>query len=378
MSWVSGVGLTPFGRLPGSDSLGLMAMAAQAALDDAGLLRADIDGVLCGYSTTAPHLMPAGVFAEYFGLQPGYAHGVSAGGATGSSMVALADHLVTAGAAERVLVVAGENRLTGQSRDTTVAGLAGVAHPEYEVALGANLPALYALLASAYLARFPEARRGLAELAVLMRSNATRHDGSHLRAPITVADILASRPIAEPLRMLDCCPISDGGSAVVVTTEPASPHAVRIAATAQAHLHQHLTQADLAATGASRSAALALQRAGVSLADITVAGVYDSFTITLAILLEEIGFAPPGEAGAVAASGGFSGRGATVLNPDGGLLSHGHCGVAGGLAHVVEIARQLSGRAGARQVSDRSLGFVHADGGVLSAHVSMVLEPHDA
>lgn len=377
MAWISGVGLTPFGRLAGSDTLTLSSQASTSALDDAGLSRADVDGLLAGYSTTAPHLMPAGVFAEHFGLRPDYAHGVSAGGATGASMIALADHLVTAGAARTVLVVAGENRLTGQSRDRTVATLADVGDLRYEVPLGTTVPAYYALLASAYLDRYPSAREDLAELAVLMRSNAARHEGAHLTRPITAADVLDSRMIADPLRLLDCCPISDGGAAVVVTRDPTRSDAVRIRSSAQAHRHQHLTAADLWATGAGESARHALARADARLADVTAAAIYDSFTITLAMLLEEIGLAPSGQAGRAAAEGRF-GSGALPLNTDGGLLSHGHSGVAGGLAHVVELALQIAGRAGDRQVRDRGLGLLHADGGVLSAHVSLVLEPGDA
>lgn len=378
MAWISGVGLTRFGRLPGADTLTLSSDAATIALDDAGMSRSEVDGVLAGYSTTTPHLMPAGLFAEYFGIQPQYAHGVSAGGATGSAMVALADHLVTAGAARAVLVVAGENRLTGQSRDRTVAMLADVGEARYEVPLGPTVPAYYALLASAYLHRYPWAREHLAALAVFMRTNAARHDGSHLSKPITIDDVLESRMIADPLRLLDCCPISDGGAAVVVTKEPTHPDAVLIRSTAQAHRHQHVSSADMFDTGARASADRALKRAGIALSDVTIAGVYDSFTITLALLLEEIGLAPEGLSGGCAARGEFSGDGTVGLNTDGGLLSHGHCGVAGGMAHVIEVASQVAGRAGARQVANRDFGLVHADGGVLSAHVSMVLEPNDA
>jgi acetyl-CoA acetyltransferase len=116
----------------------------------------------------------------------------------------------------------------------------------------------------------------------------------------------------------------------------------------------------------------------VRTADIDVAGIYDSFTVTLAMLHEEIGLADKGSAGRQAAAGEFERGGRVVLNADGGLLSHGHCGVAGALAHVIETARQLSGRAGDRQSRSAELGLVHADGGVLSAHVSMVLERSNA
>ena len=120
MSYISGVGLTPYGKLPGRTTLDLMSTAAEAALADAHLERADVDGLLCGYSTTFPHLMLSTLFAEHFGLQPTYAHSVLVGGATGFAMAMLAHKLVESGAARNVLVVAGENRLTAQSRDAAV------------------------------------------------------------------------------------------------------------------------------------------------------------------------------------------------------------------------------------------------------------------
>ena len=119
MSFITGVGLTSYGRHDGRNTVDLMSMAAEAALADSGLVRRDIDGVLCGYSTTMPHLMLATVFAEHFGLQPSYAHAVQVGGATGLAMAMLAHELVDAGVARNVLVVAGENRLTGQTRDAS-------------------------------------------------------------------------------------------------------------------------------------------------------------------------------------------------------------------------------------------------------------------
>jgi acetyl-CoA acetyltransferase len=143
MSWISGVGLTPFGKHAGRSALDLMSEAASAALEDAGLERNDIDGLICGYATTMPHLMLSTVFAEHFGLRPRYAHAIQLGGATGFAM-AMAAHLVAESrAARHILVVAGENRLTGQSRDNAIQTLAQVGHPDYEVPLGATIPAYY-------------------------------------------------------------------------------------------------------------------------------------------------------------------------------------------------------------------------------------------
>lgn len=372
--YLRGAGLLRFGRHEGKSTLDLMSEAAQAALDDAGLKRGDVDGVVCGYSTTLPHLMLSSVFCEHFGLAPSYAHSLQLGGATGLAMTALAAQLVAGGAAKNVLVVAGENRATGQSRDASVQTLAQVGHPLYEVPLGATIPAYYALVAARYMHDHGISEADLAEFAVLMRAHAATHPGAHLREPIALADVMASKPIASPLKLLDCCPVSDGGAAVVVSCKPGA-QTVRIRGAGQAHQHQHVSAIrNFDDLGAAASAARAFDAAGVTRGDIRHAAIYDSFTATLAILLEEIGFAGRGEAGAMARAGHFARFGALPLNLHGGLLSYGHCGVGGAMAHLVETFLQCAQRAGPRQVADPALAFIHADGGVMSAHVSLVME----
>lgn len=375
MSAVTGIGLTPFGRLEGQDTLALMSRAAAAALADAGLERREVDGLVCGYSTTMPHLMLSTVFAEHFGLAPRYAHAMQLGGATGFGLLMLAHLLADAGAARRILVVAGENRLSGQSRDAAIQTLAQVGHPVYEVPLGPTIPAYYGLVASRYRHEFGSNEADFAELAVLMRANAVRTPGAHLVAPLTVEDVLASKPIATPLKLADCCPVSDGAAAFVVEREEPGRAAIRIRGAGQAHRHQHVTAAGpVSALGAAEAAGRALDAAGIALADIRYGAIYDSFTITLAMLLEEIGLAPRGGSGRLAREGHFSPDGALPLNTHGGLLSYGHCGVAGAMAHAVEAVRQMRGEAGGRQVARPPLALLHGDGGVLSSHVSLVLE----
>ncbi len=370
----TGAGLTPFGRHAGSSALGLMAQAAEAALRDAALHRRQIDGLLCGYATTLPHLMLSTLFAERFALQPSYAHSVQLGGATGAALVMLAGDLVRAGRCRHVLVVAGENRLSGQARDSAIQTLAQVGDAELEVPNGASVPAYYALLASRYMHQTGTSEADLATLAVLMRQHAASHPGAHLRSPLTVADVLASRPIATPLKLADCCPISDGAAALLVSADPGSGARVVLRGAGQAHLHQHLSaMQSVLACGAADAAQRALAQAGLQRSQIDHLAVYDSFTITLAMLLEELGLAPRGGSAARARAGDFGPQGALPLNLHGGLLSYGHCGVAGGLAHVVEVVTQLAGRAGARQGRQGTHALVHADGGVMSSHVSLVL-----
>jgi len=375
MSFITGVGLTAFGKHEGSSTLDLMSVAAEQAIADAGLKRDEIDGLVCGYATTMPHIMLATVFAEHFGIRPSYCHAVQVGGATGMAMTMLAHCIVEGGVARNVLVVGGENRLTGQSRDASVQALAQVGHPVYEVPLGPTIPAYYGLVASRYMHEYGVTEEDLAEFAVLMRRHAADHPGAQFHERITVADVMASKPVASPLKLLDCCPVSDGGAAFVVSREPTGAVGVKVRGCAQAHTHQHISAAPaLSEFGAEIAIARAKANSGLAIADVRYAAVYDSFTITLAMLLEDLGLAARGEAAARVRAGYFDRNGVMPLNTHGGLMSYGHCGVGGAMAHMVETQLQMTGRAGNRQVKDASIALLHGDGGVLSSHVSMFLE----
>jgi acetyl-CoA acetyltransferase len=300
------------------------------------------------------------------------------GGATGCAAVMHAAMLVESGRCRHVLVVMGDNRLTGMSRDAAVAALARVGHPQFEVVHGPTIPAFYALVASRYLHEHGATPEHLAHIAVTMRRHAARHPHAHMRKEITVADVLASRMIATPLRLLDCCLVSDGGAAVIVSAAEAAADTARRApaliGAGQGHTHEHLSQApSLTDFGCHDAAARAFGEAGVGPGDVDVAEIYDSFTITLLIELESMGFFARGEAGPAAAAGALALGGRLPTNTHGGLLSFGHSGAAGGLTHVVEAVRQLRGEAGDRQVPGAEVALVHGDGGILSAHCSLVL-----
>lgn len=375
-AYVLSVANTSFGKQPGRSAIDLITSAATEALRNSGVAHDAVDGVLCGYATTFPHLMLATYMAEKLGLKPSYAHGMQMGGATGAGMIMLARMLVQSGRCRNVLVMAGENRLTGQAVDTSIQTLAQVGDAATELPNGGSVPAYYALLASAYMHRTGLKREDLAEFSVLMRSYASRHADAHLKEVISVDDVLASKPVATPLHLLDCCPISDGAVAVLISADEGP---VRIAGTGQAHQHQHLSAMnDVLDTGAASAFGRALQDAEMKGDEFDYLGIYDSFTITLVILLEELGFAPRGQAAQLLRSGAFNLDGDLPLNTHGGLLSFGHSGVAGGMAHFVEAWRQLAGQAGDRQAGRRRCALVHADGGVLSSHVSLILKGENA
>jgi acetyl-CoA acetyltransferase len=351
MSWLVGSGLTRYGRHEGRGTLDLMTEATELALADAGLARGDVDALVCGYSTTMPHLMLATVFAEHYGLHPRYAH---AGAARRRDRLRAGDARPCPGR-----VGPGEARPRRRRREPddraeprlgdAGAGASGATRST-RCPSARPFPPTTGLVASRYMHEFGSTEADFAALAVTMRSHAMQHEGAQFRTPITVEDVLASRPIASPLKILDCCPVSDGGCAFVVADAAEGPHPVRIAAAAQRHNAQHVSAAaSLTEFGAGECAAQALAAAGRTLADVEAAAIYDSFTITLTMLLEEIGLAPRGRAGALAQEGRFDADGAMPLNLHGGLLSYGHCGVAGAMAHLAEMHLQMTGRAGVRQ-----------------------------
>lgn len=377
-AFITGAYDTAVGELPGSSCMALHAEAALGAVADAGLELSDIDGVLCAYSFTEPHLMLASVFCEYLGIHPGTCLAIQAGGASACIMIMQAAALVASGQCQHVLVVTGDNRLTGMSRDGAVAALSEVGHPQFERPFGISVPASYALVAQHYMHQYGVTSEQLAAIAVEHRRHAGRHPKAHKREAITVQDVLASRMIAEPLHMLDCCLISDGGAALVISSRSAARDtrggAVEILGAGQGHTHEHIVAApSLVDFGCKTSSHTAFARAGVTASDIDVAQIYDSFTITLAVELESIGFFERGEAGVAAAAGALGLGGTLPCNTHGGLMSYAHSGAAGGMFHAVEAVHQLRGQADARQVHDAKLAFVHGDGGILSAHCSLVL-----
>lgn len=376
-AFITGAFDTAIGELPGSSCMSLHAEAALGAAADAGIALGDIDGVLCAYSFTEPHLMLGSVFCEYLGIHPAHCAAIQAGGASACIMIMHAAALVASGQCRHVLVVAGDNRLTGMSRDGAVAALAEVGHPQFERPFGISVPAAYALVAQRYMHEFGTTSEQLAAIAVEHRRHAGRHPKAHRREPIDIDQVLASKEIASPLRMLDCCLISDGGAALVVSSRSAAAGGrqvpVEILGAGQGHTHEHIIAApSLTDFGCKQSSAAAFAQAGVRPADVDVALIYDSFTITLLVELESIGFFERGEAGEAAARGELGLGGRLPCNTHGGLLSYGHSGAAGGMFHAVEAVHQLRGHAQARQVADARLAFVHGDGGILSAHCSLV------
>lgn len=374
---ISGVHDTQVGALPDSTCMSLHAEAALGALADAGLAVSDIDGLLTAYSFASPQLMLGGVLGEYIGLRPKVNASIAMGGMTGGLLVRHAESLVRSGRCRHVLCVTGDNRLTGMG-DKVQAALADVGHPQYEQPYGMSVPAAFAMAAQVYFHEGWLNGDHLAAVAVNQRANAALHPQSHMKKPITMDDVRKSKVIASPLRMLDCCLVSDGGAAVVVsageTARDGRRRAVELLGIGEGHTHEHIFAApSLVDFGCKESAADALAQAWLEHRDVDCAHIYDCFTSTLLITLESMGFYGRGEAGPAALAGEFAIGGRFPVNTNGGLLSYGSSGAAGGMFHVVEAVRQLRGECGPRQVKDAEVALAHTLGGIFSGHCSIIM-----
>jgi len=377
---IVGIGESRVGRVPGRSSLQLQADAASAALADAGLRLADVDALMTTPLRVERWNMPAGVVAHHFGIRPAYLSTVDLAGASGVAMISQAVQAVEAGLCDVVLCVVGQNLLSHRSRADAVKSMAegGSAHPQFEVPYGPLVPSLYALIAQRHMHEFGTTEEQLAEVAVAMRFHASLNPNAHKTDPITVDDVLTSRPVSTPLRVLDCAIVSDGAAAVVVTTHDRAKDLkcdpVYLLGQGLGLRHSHVGEhKDLTTTGAVDSGAAAFRSAGLTPSDIDVAQIYDCFTITVIVELEDLGFCKKGEGGSFVENGRIRLGGALPVTTHGGLLSGGHPGLPGGFFHVTEGVRQLRRTAGARQVPNAEVALVHGNGGVASVHATLIL-----
>lgn len=353
-----------------------MAEATDRALQSAGLERDAIDGVISMPCATEDWIMPGAMVARSLGFDPSYASTVDLAGASGCAMVDQAARVVVTGGAEAILCVAGQPLLSGLTRDRAVARMAQSAAHAAEVPAGLPVPGLYALLATRHMHLYGTTRAQLAEVAVQTRRHAADNPDAQFRSPITVEDVLASKPIAAPLHLLDCAPVSDGaGAVIVISADRARRRGGRAALVRGSGFglsHVYLSDADdPLCTGAARAGATAFAQAGLKPGNMQFAQLYDCFTITVLLELEDLGFCPRGAAGA------FVIEGHLPINTGGGLLSGGHPGLPAGLFPVIEAAQQILHQAGPRQLPRADLGLVHGNGGVVGMHCTLVLGSGD-
>lgn len=377
---IVGVGTSRIGRVPDVSAIQLQREAAVAALNDAGMTFADVDGLLTTPIRVANWAMPCGVVAQGLGIHPRYLATLDLAGASGTAMVHQAIMAIASGQCRTVLCVAGQNHLSHVSRGAAVQQISdgGWSHPQFEAPYGPLVPTLYALVGQRHMHEYGTTPEQLAEVAVTMRRHAGLNPDAHKREPITLDDVLSSRMITSPLHLLDCAIVSDGAAAFIVTAADTAAHcrkpAVRVLGKGYGFTHAYIGEHfNISTTGAVESGRDAFAAAGVTPADIDVAELYDCFTITVVIELEDLGFCPKGEGGSFVQDGNISVGGRLPVNTHGGLLSGGHPGLAGGMFHVVEAVKQLRGEAGDRQVEDVELAVAHGNGGIIGMHCTLIL-----
>ena len=320
----------------------------------------------------------AEAIAEYLQIFPRYCISANAGGGTTFSSIQHAATAIASGVCETVLVCLADRLRSGLSREQSKKLQSSTGHPEFETPYGATVPAYYALIARAHMDAYGTTPGQLAAVAVSGRRHAARNPAAQMRDLITVEDVLNSRMIADPLHMLDCSLVSDGGAAIIMTSAeraPDFPHdPVYIMGAGEGHSHEHISQARSFTTSAAvESGRRAYKMAGLGPEDIDVAQIYDCFTPVVLIELEDLGFCEKGEAGAFVESGATALEGSLPMNTHGGLLSHCHPGNPGAMFSLTEAVAQLRRQAGPRQVSDAEVALVHGQGGIMSSHATLIL-----
>lgn len=378
---IVGIGELPQGRSTARSPMALHASLVDAALRDAGLALADIDALLTVSPRADPYLIHAGALCESLGIHPPLAMTLEAGGAAPMAMIEVARGLVNGGRARHVLAVAADMPLGQVTRDAYIKRLAdtGPVHPDYERPFAPTVPSMFGLVARAHMQACGTTADHLSAVALQDRGMAASHPNAHYRSELSRDTYFASAPIADPLRLLDCAPVSDGGGAFVLTSasraQDLRSKPVHVLSTGFATGHMHLSSADsLVAFRAGDALDLALRGAGVDRSAIDVAMVYDCFSIAMLVNLEDLGFVAKGEAGPAFVAGRFGLQGSLPVNTHGGLLSHGHPARAGGIANVIEAVVQLRGEAGPRQVAGARVAMAHGMGGVFATHGIVLLE----
>lgn len=369
---------TAVGVVPGVTPTELCAEAIRGAVTDAGLALADVDGLITCNAMAQPILYHAEAMAEYLQLFPKLCLTLPTGGGTTVTALAHAAAAILAGEVNTVVLAMADSLRSGLTRDQAMRMQSSTGHPDFEQPYGPTVPAYYALIAQAHMARYGTLPEHFARVAVDTRAHAARNETAQKRDPITVEDVLASRPIADPLRLLDCSLVSDGGSAVVLTRADRARDLARppvyCLGFGEGHSHEHISQArDLTASAARESGAAAFAMAGLGPADLAFAQLYDCFTPTVLVELEDLGFCAKGEGGPYLASEGMGPGARLPVNTHGGMLSHCHPGNPGAMFALTEAIRQLRGEGGERQVAGAEAGLVHAQGGIMSSHATLIL-----
>ncbi len=347
----------------------LHAEVARGALADAGLTLKDVDGYFC--AGDAPGLGPMSM-VDYLGLTPRHVDSTETGGSSYVVHVAHAAAAIAAGRCNVALItLAGRPKAEGMATGTAPRQYGASPDVPFELPYAPTIVNMYAMAAMRHMHEYKTTSEQLAWIRVAASHHAQHNPHAMVRDVVTVQDVLDSPMIADPLHRLDCCVISDGGGALVVVRQEIARELnqpkVNIIGTGEYIRAQSGGRVDLLKTGATWSGAAAFAEAGVKPSDIQYASIYDSFTITVLLTLEDLGFCEKGEGGRFVSDGNLiAGTGKLPFNTDGGGLCNNHPGNRGGMTKVIEAVRQLRGEAHpAVQVRDCRLALAHGTGGSL-------------
>lgn len=368
-SAIAGLATYGVGETPGQTSMEMTAKASLLALADAGLGLGDVDALyIC-----QPDDFFAGLsFAEYLGIRPRYTDNNRTGGSAFMSHVASAALALDAGYIDCALIAYGSNQRSRGGKLATK-----ITSNQWDAPYRPIFPVTgYALAAQRHMHLYGTTREHLAHVALSARAWAMTNPEAFSRDPLTLDECLSARMISTPISRADCCLVTDGAAAIVMTRtdrarDLARPPVPVLGAAAAAWWNSIVQAEDMTVTGAKESGARAMAMAGVTHADIATVQLYDAFTINTILFLEDLGFCAKGEGGPFVASGAIAPGGTLPVNTNGGGLSYCHPGMYG-LFAIIEAARQIRGEA-ANQLGGIDVALAHGNGGTLSSQATVIL-----
>lgn len=372
---IVGMATAGTGAAPGFSAMELLGQAAVAAVADAGLKMSDVDGI---FAATSSHAFPTMSVVEYLGLRPRFFDSTNVGGSSFELHLLQATMALEAGLCDTALICYGSNQRTAGGK------LVSMSEPQWhETPYHPRHPiTAYGLAASRHMAQFGTTRDHLADVALAARGWANLNPDAFARGPLSRDEVLSARMVSDPLSKADCCLVTDGAAAIVLTrsdrARDLNANPVYFLGAGAANYHRSIAQMpDLTTTAAVDSGPRALQMAGAGLSDLDLVMLYDAFTINTILFLEDLGFCPKGEGGRFVEDGHIAPGGGLAVNTNGGGLSCVHPGMYG-LFLIAEAVTQIRGAAGERQIADCHLALCHGNGGTLSSQCTAILGSEDA
>ncbi|MEX3958919.1 thiolase [Trinickia sp. EG282A] len=358
------------GEAPGLSSMDLAARASVDALAQVGLTPGDVDGL---FVCTPDDMLSGLTFAEYLGINPKFTDNNRSGGSAFEIYAHTAAMALLTGQIDVALIAYGSNQRSAAGKLVQSSRPSPWESPYKPM----NPVSSYALAAARHMHQYGTKREHLAEVALAARKWAQLNPEAYVRAPLSIDDVLGARLVSDPLSVRDCCLVTDGAAAVVMVradrARDLTAQPVYLLGAASATSHREIaSMPDLTVTAAAESSRRAYEMAGVKASDIDVAMLYDAFTINTILFLEDLGFCPKGEGGRFVSDGAIAPGGRLAVNTNGGGLSCVHPGMYG-LFLIEESMRQLTGRAGDRQIAGAKLAIAHGNGGVLSSQATVIL-----